>query len=236
MKVYIGYDEREYEAAMVAVKSLRHVTNSEIEPEFLCLPKLIDQGLITRTFDRRGGQGYDLTAGPAETFSTDFKFTRFLAPILCQQGYALFVDCDVVFLRDPREMLHEVHARHALNVVRHEDAKYPDALHKMDGQVQAHYPRKNAASVMLWNVDHPANRRLSLRDVNERPGRDLHAFYWLADNEIGTLSPQWNWLVDVGPRPPGLGLGIAHMTLGGPWLEDWQGGSFDDEWRAARDR
>lgn len=231
MKVFIGFDEREAQAANVAAKSLREVTHGEIEPEFLCLPKLVDQGLIWRTQDRRGGQGYDLTAN--ETYSTDFKFTRFLTPILAQQGFALFVDCDVVFLRDPREMLQNAHARHALNVVWHERAKYPGAW-KMDAQVQTHYPRKNASSVMLFNCDHPAHRRLSLRDVNARSGLALHGFYWLADSEIGVLNDRWNWLVDVEPRP--LLPGIVHMTLGGPWLPGWKGGSFDEEWCAAEKR
>ncbi len=232
MKIFIGFDEREHEAAKVAAKSLREVTNGELEAEFLCIPKLVDQGLITRTADRRGGQAYDLVSNAP--MSTEFAISRFLTPILCQQGYALFVDADVIFLRDPREMLATVHARHALNVVWHENAVYPDALHKMDGQVQTRYPRKNASSVMLVNADHAANRRLSLRDVNERPGRDLHAFYWLHDDEIGALDGRWNWLVDVEPRP--ADLGIAHLTLGGPWLPNWEGGGFDTEWRAARNR
>jgi len=229
VKVYIGYDEREEQAAEVAIKSLRAVAR-DLTPELLCLPKLVDQGLITRTFDRRGGQGYDLTAMPSETFSTDFKFSRFLTPIICQEGYALFVDCDVVFLEDPRAMLRGVSAAHAVNVVKH--AYVPDESFKMVNQKQAVYPRKNWSSVMLFNCEHAANRRLSLRDVNERPGRDLHAFYWLADGEIGALHGGWNWLVDVQPRPNPLG--IAHMTLGGPWLPGWTGGSFDDEWRGFR--
>ena len=83
---------------------------------------------------------------------------------------------------------------------------------------------------MLFNCDHPANRRLSLWDVNNRHRDELHAFYWLHDTEVGVLAPAWNWLVDVEPRP--ADLGIAHMTLGGPWLPGWEGGSFDDEWRA----
>jgi hypothetical protein len=229
MRVFIGYDEREHEAAKVAAKSLREVAHGEIEPEFLALPKLIDQGLIWRAFDRRGGQGYDLTGN--ETFSTDFKFTRFLVPMLAQEGYALFVDCDVVFLRDPREMFGIVQAHHAVSVVKHEQVVRPNTF-KMVNQVQTDYPRKNWSSVMLFNCHHPANRRLSLRDVNERPGRALHSFYWLHDSEIGDLEPRWNWLVDAEPQPKDAG--IAHMTLGGPWLRGWQGGSFDDAWKAAR--
>jgi hypothetical protein len=230
MKVFIGYDSREHEAAAVAAKSLRHVTNGEIEPEFLCEAKLRDQGLIWRPFDRRGGQGYDLNGN--ETFSTEFKFTRFLSPLLAQSGYVLFADCDVVFRRDPREMLREVTAEHAVSVVKHEHK--PAEHWKMVNQKQTAYPRKNWSSVMLFNADHPANRRLSLRDINERPGRALHSFYWLHDNEIGGLLPRWNWLVDQQPKPDDLG--VAHLTLGGPWLKGWHGGSFDEEWRAEQSR
>ena len=45
---------------------------------------------------------------------------------------------------------------------------------------------------------------------------------------------RWNWLVDVQPRPEKIG--IAHLTLGGAWVEGWAGGSFDREWVEARDR
>ncbi len=230
LRVFIGWDLREHEAATVAAKSLRRVTKGQIEPEFLNEHKLREQGLFWRKFDRRNGQGYDLISN--ETFSTDFKFTRFLSPLLTQDGFCLFVDCDVVFLRDPREMLQEITASHAVSVVKH--VHKPSGALKMDGQEQKDYPRKNWSSVMLFNASHAANRRLSLRDINERTARRLHSFYWLHDSEIGGLLPRWNWLVDQQPRPDDLG--IAHMTLGGPWLEGWQGGSFDDEWRAEGDR
>lgn len=228
MRVYIGYDEREHEAASVAAKTLREVTRGQIEPEFLCVPKLRDQGLLNRpAFDN-----FDIISN--ESVSTAFKFSRFLVPIICQQGYGLFVDCDVVFLRDPREMMREVEARHAVSVVPHINAAQPNET-KMMGREQKHYPRKWWSSVMLFNCDHPANRRLSLRDVNERAARDLHAFYWLeTETEIGVLDDAWNWLVDVEPRPPNLG--IAHMTLGGPWIDGWHGqGAFDSGWMSAHD-
>jgi hypothetical protein len=86
---------------------------------------------------------------------------------------------------------------------------------------------------MLFNCEHPANQRLSVRDVNERVGRDLHALYWLADDEIGALDPAWNWLVNVQERP--ANLGIAHFTLGGPFTPAWNGAPNDDLWLAARD-
>jgi hypothetical protein len=232
MKVYIGYDPREEQAAEVARKSLCEVTGGQIEPEFLCTAKLEAHGLLHRPIDERGGQDYDLVSNAPQ--STRFAISRFLTPILCQQGFALFVDCDVVFLRDPRTMMLEIEAKHAVNVVKHGALPGGFGQYKMVNQKQVAYPRKNWSSVMLFNCDHPANRRLSLRDVNERPGRDLHALYWLADDEIGELGPQWNWLVDVQQRP--VGLGLAHMTLGGPWLDGWKGGSFDVEWSAAARR
>jgi hypothetical protein len=229
VKVYIGYDEREECAVEVAIKSLRRVA-PDLEPELLCAAKLTDQGLLWRVADHRGGQDYDLVSNAKK--STRFALSRFLTPILCQQGYALFTDCDVVFREDPRHMLTEVNAHHAVSVVKH-DYTPADGL-KMVNQTNVAYGRKNWSSVVLWNCDHPANRRLSLRDVNERRGLDLHQFYFLHDDEIGALDPRWNWLVDVQPRPDKIG--IAHMTLGGPWLDGWRGGSFDAEWSSEADR
>jgi hypothetical protein len=231
LKVYIGFDPREAVTAEIAIKSLRAVTGDEVEPELLCMPKLVDQGLLSqRVIDQRGGQDYDLVSNAPQ--STRFAISRFLIPIICQQGYALFVDSDVVFLRDPRAMLFDVFAHHAVSVVKLGEIT-GSAPYKMVNQRQEPYPRKLWSSVMLFNCDHPANRRLSLRDVNERPGRDLHRFYWLHDDEIGTLNPVWNWLVGVQLMPSNTG--IAHMTLGGPWLDGWHGGPFDYEWKQIRD-
>lgn len=226
MKVYIGYDEREAEAARVAAKTLLEVTNGELEAEFLKAPKLADQGLLWRVSDHRGGQDYDLVSNAPK--STRFAISRFLTPLLCQEGFALFLDCDMLFLEDPRHMLAEIDHSAAVSVVKHHHE--PTEQWKMVNQVQTKYPRKNWSSVMLFNCEHPANRRLSLRDVNERPGRDLHAFYWLADEEIGELHPRWNWLVNVQPKP--AEIGIAHFTLGGPFNEGWKSAPNDELWLA----
>lgn len=230
MKVYIGYDEREAEAARVAAKTLREVTNGEIEPEFLRADKLAAHGLLTRVSDHRGGQDYDLVSNAPK--STRFAVSRFMTPLLCQSGWALFLDCDMVFLRDPREMLAEAQDQaypSAVYVVKHDHQ--PKEKWKMVNQVQTSYHRKNWSSVMLFNCDHPANQRLTIADVNLRPGRDLHAFYWLHDQEIGRLDPAWNWLVNVQDRPENLG--IAHFTLGGPFNEGWKPAEHDEIWLEA---
>lgn len=228
MRVIIGYDANESEAARVAAKTLAEVTHGEITPEFLYAPKLRAQGLLTRPEDQRG-QRYDLVSNAP--CATEFSNSRFLTPILVDSGMALFVDCDVVFREDPREMLTEVSPERAVSVVKHH-AYSPVSGGKMNGQAQTAYSRKNWSSVMLFDCSHPANQRLSLWDVNNRPGRDLHRFYWLADHEIGALPSDWNWLVGEQPAPLG-GIGIAHFTLGGPFTPGWPGAEHDDIWLKA---
>jgi hypothetical protein len=227
VKIYIGLDEREPEATRAAVVSLRKVCN--IEPELLYLPKLEAQGLVNRVRDQRGGQDYDFGGNANE--STRFAVSRFLVPIVCQEQWALFVDADVIFFEDPRAMLRDTQPGAAAYVVKHQYE--PTSAGKMVGQVNARYSRKNWSSVVLFNTLHPANQRLSLRDINERPGRDLHSFYWLNDSELGELPARWNWLVNVQPRPADLGIG--HWTLGGPFTKDWPGAEHDDLWLQGAD-
>lgn len=225
MRVYIGWDDREAKAGRVAARTLKEA--SSLDAEFLHADRLRDAGMLSRITDHRGGQMYDLVSNAQK--STAFAVSRFLTPLLCQSGFALFADCDVVFKRNPLEMLNEIEPGKAVYVVKHDYR--PTALWKMDSQVQTVYPRKNWSSVMLFDCDHSANRRLSLHDVNTRPGRDLHRFYWLADEEIGELAPAWNWLVNEQPMPENLA--IAHFTNGGPFTEGWKPAAHDDIWHEA---
>lgn len=222
MRVYIGYDQKEDAAYQACVRSLwRHSPNSM--PLKLESDRLAAAGLLTRPVDRRGVL-YDLPSGAP--CSTEFANSRFIVPLIAQTGWVLFVDCDVLFFNDADEIMEHADPDKAVCVVQH---RYEvSERSKMDSQPQTRYPRKNWSSVMLFNCDHPANRRLSLHDVNSRPGRDLHAFYWLNDSEIGELPAGWNWLVDVQPRPEQLH--IAHFTLGGPWIDSWASRDSDRLW------
>ncbi len=67
---------------------------------------------------------------------------------------------------------------------------------------------------MLINADHPANKRLTLDMVNTLPGRDLHRFCWLEDEDIGGLPVAWNYL--VGERMPKVKPKLLHYTNGTP--------------------
>ncbi len=222
MRIYIGYDPAEQEAYRVAVKTLGQYTKTTPEP--LSADRLQATGLLRRAVDKRG-QMYDMASNAP--CSTEFAVWRFLVPILCQSGWALFTDCDVVFMANPRELLAVADPDKAVMVVKHQHFGHGT---KMGGMAQTHYSRKNWSSVMLFNCDHPANLRLLLQDVNERPGRDLHAFYWLHDSEIGELPTEWNWLVNVTAKPEYPK--IAHYTLGGPWIEGWKPAEHDELWLA----
>lgn len=229
LRVFIGYDAREPEAYRVAHSSLLSHASVPVCVTPLKSRRLEENGLLRRMTDLRG-QRYDLPSNaPA---STEFAISRFLVPLLTHTGWSLFIDSDMVFLDDVAKLFALADKRCAAMCVKHEPLSSEGI--KMDGQPQTVYPKKNWSSVVLWNADHPANRRLSLVDIQERRGFDLHQFYWLHESEIGALPPEWNWLVNVEPEPKHPKL--AHFTLGGPFLSGWQGAPYDDIWyEAARE-
>jgi lipopolysaccharide biosynthesis glycosyltransferase len=221
MKIYIGYDTHEIPAYNTLVKSLARY--SKIVPEPLISERLQAYGLLRRSVDNRG-QMYDFSSGAP--CSTEFAVSRFLVPIICQSGWALFMDCDMIFMDDPQILMQYADTSKAVMVVKHNH--FGTEKDKMGGMVQTSYPRKNWSSVMLFNCDHPSNKRLNLDSINNRPGRDLHAFYWLHDSEIGELPAEWNWLVNVETKPDYPK--IAHYTLGGPWINGWKTQPYDEMW------
>jgi hypothetical protein len=225
LQVAIGYDSRERDAYYVAEDSLWRT--SGIRAHAVKALALTELGILDRPVDMVDGRMVDRITGLPQ--STEFAIARFLVPLLCSSGWCLFTDCDVVFMRDVRELVSRADPSKAVMVVKH--AYEPVGYSKMDGQVQRHYPRKNWSSVVLWNVDHHANRRLTRDDVNKRHRDWLHGFEWLSDDEIGTLPPEWNWLVNEQPKP--AQPAIAHFTRGGPFTRDWPGAEHDEIWREA---
>lgn len=224
MRVYIGYDEREARSFKVAMGTAVAVG---ARPQPLYEDRLRSIGLLYRPMDTRGHL-WDLNSGAPQ--STAFAIARFFTPILAHSGWCMFVDGDVVFLRNPLELMQLADSKYAVMVVKHNVGDVDGT--KMDNRIQTSYPRKLWSSVMLWNVDHPANRRLNIQMLNQWPGRDLHAFGWLHDEEIGELPVNWNWLVGMQNKPENLA--IAHYTLGTPELIE--GGEHADIWHDAKVR
>jgi hypothetical protein len=130
---------------------------------------------------------------------------------------------------DVAELFECANPKYAIRVVKHEQKLGMRGGEKMDGQLQTHYARKNWSSVMLWNLGHASNKRLSPSMLNQLPGRDLHRFCWLADDEIGSLPFEWNVLVE--PTEPKL----LHYTLGGPWFPGYEKCAYSGEWLRERD-
>ena len=94
MKVFVGYDIREDIAYQVCEYSIhKHQSAAQVIP--LKQKELRESGVYTRTVDPLS--------------STEFTFTRFLVPYLADyQGWAVFIDCDVVFIEDIKEQINEL--------------------------------------------------------------------------------------------------------------------------------
>mgnify|MGYP001497711773 CR=1 FL=1 len=228
-KVFIGYDSRAPVVYWVAARSLLNTSKERIGAVPLVLAEMEQKNLLWRPRTARGGQLMDVLSGAP--MSTEFALTRFLVPFLCREGWTLFTDHDVVFLADAEEIFEQRDEQYAVQVVKHDMGD--TGPQKMGGQQQTTYSRKNWSSVILWNCSHPAHLRLSLAMLNQYPGDLLHQFCWLRDTEIGTLPANWNWLVNVQPRPATVKL--AHFTLGGPWIAEWEPADNDEIWKAAAD-
>lgn len=225
LNVYLGYDPREDIAYKVAEHSLKRRASEEVKVTALEARHLSEMGLLWRTVVYQKGQMWDVISEAPQ--STEFAISRFLTPIIQEKGWALFADCDVVFLDDVKALFDLADPKYALMCVKHNYQPKTDA--KMDSQIQTLYSRKNWSSVMLFNCDHPSNAALTTEMVNSLPGRDLHRFCWLKDEEIGELPKEWNCL--VGEQGYDIDTAkIAHFTLGGPWLGGTNGEHEDSVW------
>jgi len=208
-QIFIGYDKREARAFDVCKYSIDQ--RSEIKTN-----KLFSEDI--ETYSRDWG----------EPQSTDFTFTRFWVPFLSDfKGWSFFVDCDFLFLEDPLKILDNIDADKAVYVVQH-PGYIPNSQIKMDGIAQHRAYRKNWASFMLFNNEHPKNQRLVPEFLNNhRPGLDFHQLRWLDDEDIGALPLEWNCLDDyyLLENPKAI-----HYTDGGPWFDDYENTTYSQLW------
>jgi lipopolysaccharide biosynthesis glycosyltransferase len=150
--------------------------------------------------------------------------------MLAKSGWALFLDCDILCRGSLARLFELVHwnTTKAVYCVKHNHVPKGQVV-KMDGQAQTLYARKNWSSVMLFNCDHPSNKALTLEYLNTTPGRDLHRFAWLEDDEIGELSPIWNYLVgytEIEDDPQ-----LVHFTSGTPSMPGYEHCEYADEYK-----
>jgi lipopolysaccharide biosynthesis glycosyltransferase len=212
INVFIGYDEKETIAYHAAVQSIMDYCSEAVSFTPLNLTALKKQFWRQRD--------------PLQ--STDFSFSRFLVPHLCQyQGWALFMDCDMIVKDDLAKLWALRNDQYAVQVVQHD--YQPKETTKFLGQPQTLYHKKNWSSVMLFN--NALCKALSPEYVNSANGLDLHRFNWLeSESLIGALPKRWNWLVDYDATVPVEQVSLLHYTSGGPYFKEYQQCSYHQEW------
>ena len=229
--VYIGYDPREVDAFEVTRHSLLRHMREPIPVHKLSLDDVVQRGLYQRPTVRVGQRLFDELSAREDydgSISTEHAISRFLVPHLAGNGWALFMDGDMLVRGDISEMFSRLSTTYAVYCVKHRHS--PVAGQKMDGQLQTQYARKNWSSFMVFNCDHPANQDLTLNVINKWPGRNLHAFLWLPDYLIGELQPEWNYLVGytklslTEPK-------VIHFTEGLPDMPGYEHCEYADAWR-----
>lgn len=216
--IYIGYDSREDMAYQVSKYSiLKNSKETIVHP--LKLNELREKKLYWRDEDKLG--------------STEFTFSRFLVPELNNfDGWALFCDCDLLFLEDVNKLFDQADDKYAIMCAQHDYT--PKEGVKMDGKTQTIYPRKNWSSVVLWNCGHSSNKKINAELINnpDTTGKYLHRFSWLDDKEIGSISHEWNWLVGWYNEPSDGKPKAVHYTEGGPWFENYRNCEYSQEWKS----
>lgn len=216
IRVAIGFDPRETVAYHVLCHSIIERASRPVALMPICLSQL------KSIFDR--------PRDPLQ--STDFSFSRFLAPYLSgYTGWTLFMDCDMLVRDDIAKLWDLCDDRYAVQVVKHNHV--PLEERKFLGATQTKYARKNWSSVMLFN--NARCRALTPEYVGSASGLALHQFQWLdGEKDIGAIPGRWNHLVGFDPANPDAA--IVHYTKGGPYFSEYVDCEFAREWFEERDR
>jgi hypothetical protein len=237
--IWVGFDPKEAAAFAVAVDTIKRHLSRPIPVFGLVLDECKRQGLFWRPQEQRQGRTWDVISDAP--CATEFSISRFLTPHLARQrvaymgapAWALFLDCDMLVNADLASLFDTLDERHAVACVKHHHEP-PEGL-KMDGQLQVTYARKNWSSLCAYNLRHASNATLTVEMINTVPGRDLHRFAWLKDEEIGELPAVWNWFPSFGKPNDGTPK-VVHFTDGLPFHEGHEDDDFADDWRAALNR
>ena len=215
IRVFIGFDSRMPAASSVLAHSIQARSTQPVSISLLSLKQLM------HVFSR--------ARNPLQ--STEFSFSRFLVPYLCDyQGWAVFMDNDMLVLDDIVKLWMLRDDRYAVQVVKHDHK--PQENIKFLGEKQTPYAKKNWSSVILFNCE--KCKALSPEYVNTTSGLELHQFKWLEDEAlIGAIPHRWNHL--VGYDYPSPDVSLVHYTLGGPYFEATRDCEYAAEWLQERE-
>jgi len=210
LTIFCGYDDREAVGTHVFMSSV--LERSSVPVAFVPIKM---QGV------KDGG-------------TNQFTLSRFLVPHLMDyRGEAIFADAaDMICLGDIAELAETLkEQQHAVKVVKH---KYStrNAVKYIGTPMQSanqDYERKNWASLMLIDCEHPAWRTMTPKAVNTFKTLELLQLRFLDDSEIGELPQEWNRLADEGQAIEGAK--ILHWTAGVPVFEHYKNARGADLWR-----
>jgi hypothetical protein len=166
--------------------------------------------------------------------TNEFTYSRFLSAYRMQfSGKCVFADAaDMVCLTDVAELQQELEKIDAaVGVVKH-DYKTAHPIKYRYTEMESpnrDYARKNWASLMLINCEHPAWQAVTPESLNSWTGLELLQFKFLADSEIQSVSNDWNVLVDENQSIDNPK--ILHWTAGIPGFEYYSNAPMADVWR-----
>ena len=216
IRVFVGWDPRE----AIAYEVLQYSIHRHASKPVSIVPVRLDQL----------GALYQRERDPLQ--STEFSFSRFLVPYLCDyEGWAIFMDCDMLCTADIAELWALRNDKYA--IMSCQPIYTPRSEKKFLNQAQTKYEKKNWSSLMLMNC--AKCTALTPEYVNTATGLQLHQFKWLEEGQLGKLPNDWNWLVgEFGlwnspleqDAPP-----MSHYTLGGPWFADYFNCDYAHRWR-----
>ena len=210
INIFVGYDSKEKAAFSTLAYSILKNSSKPVAITPIYLENIKDDFVRERN----------------NLSSTEFSFSRFIIPHLMNyQGWALFMDCDMLMKADINELWRLRDDSKAIQVCKHNYV--PKHNKKFLGHTQTAYPKKNWSSFMLMNCKKCTT--LTPDYVNSATGLELHQFKWLESEElIGHVDVEWNHL--VGEYQYNHNAKLVHFTEGGPYFKDYKDCHYADEW------
>lgn len=184
LRVFIGYDDRQPISYNVAQFSIVHTSS---------VPVAITP-IIHHQVD------------PVRTGLTPFTFSRFLVPKLCDyEGWALFVDSDVLIKGDIKELFAKADDKYAVMVCK--------------GNASFEH-----AAVMLMNCS--KLKMLTPEFINTVD--KLHSLSFVNQEDIGDIGKEWGYL--SGYETDNISAKLIHYTQGVPAFPETQGSPLALSW------
>lgn len=214
IRIFTGYDPREAIGHAVFVQSLLDYASVPVQ-----ITPLAETGM------------------PAG--SNAFTYSRFLVPWLCNfQGHAIFLDgSDMLMCDDIAKLDGLFDPQYAVQCVQHAPYKTRHPIKYRGTSMQCpnrDYARKNWASVMLINCEHPQWPGVR-HIVNDGDAARLALLQLTPFNAaLGALPARWNVLADEGQSLDGAA--VLHWTAGGVFIPSYANSPGADLWRAERER